>query len=512
MKNIPEPSDGDAPLSSAANGSEEESSRVFEKKAKTTKLLTIGGFSAILVLIFSLIFFQIASLKKQLAFMEGTLVSLEKGRQSFNMLKTTFPGVYELSIVAALDDFFEVDKRQQEFNKGSRDFLIARDKIIALGLDEEEKKLFQDLAASVERARPLIHSTFAAAGDAMGAPDLEKRRAGLVAKVEAAIGPYDDVVKAIERIAVKQIGAYKGKIIGIEENLDRTIFLLIALGLGAIVISGLIALFVVKRESASTTELINEVHIRRQAELAAELATRTKSNFLANMSHELRTPLNAILGFSEMFLNETFGPLGHGRYKEYAADIHHSGVHLLSLINDILDVSAIEAGKFELHEDFIDLFKLIDRSLRIIRPKATQGRIVLETSTGGDVPMIRADARRCRQMLLNLLSNAIKFTPPDGRVKTETRRGEDGTISITVSDTGVGMDEDGMKKALIPFGMVRRAYDGKHEGTGLGLPLTKFLIEAHNGHLEIKSAPGKGTAVTLIFPTARVVRNNMFHI
>lgn len=236
----------------------------------------------------------------------------------------------------------------------------------------------------------------------------------------------------------------------------------------------------------------------------AVVASRTKSDLMANMSHELRTPLNAIIGFSSMMKSETFGSLNE-KYKQYANDINISGEHLLDLINDILDASAIEAGKLKLVEENIDVGKVFEETLRMINDYADEGNIRLTCNTNDGLPEIRADKRRLIQILLNLLSNAIKFTPPSGEVSIIASLDGAGAHVFTVTDTGIGMDEEELVKAMSKFGQVDSSLSRKHEGTGLGLPLAKGLVELHDGSFEIKSEKGKGTTVTVLFPPERTV-------
>ena len=238
---------------------------------------------------------------------------------------------------------------------------------------------------------------------------------------------------------------------------------------------------------------------------AAEASARAKSDFLANMSHELRTPLNAILGFSGMMKAQMFGALGHAKYAEYVEDIHSSGEHLLGIINDILDVAAIEAGKVSLQEDTVVLSEACGACLRLVRPRAHRGHVRLTETIPDDLPPIRADERRLRQILLNLLSNAIKFTPPRGTVHLFLRIDPDGGLVIGISDSGIGMSPDDIAKALTPFGQVESGLARNHEGTGLGLPLTQGLVALHGGRLDITSEPGQGTTVLVCLPASRIL-------
>jgi PAS domain S-box-containing protein len=238
----------------------------------------------------------------------------------------------------------------------------------------------------------------------------------------------------------------------------------------------------------------------------AELANRAKSEFLANMSHELRTPLNAIIGFSEIIQSETFGPVGSPKYRDYVSDIHESGKHLLALINDVLDLSKIEAGQMQLHEQTIDVPAVIRSAMGFMAERAREGGVTLAAELGPDpLPLLLADRRMVMQILANLLSNAVKFTPSGGRVAVKAWYGPHGGYVVQVVDNGIGMALDDIPKALARFGQVDSGLQRAHEGTGLGLPLTKSLTELHGGSLDLQSEIGVGTTVTVRFPAERVV-------
>jgi signal transduction histidine kinase len=256
-----------------------------------------------------------------------------------------------------------------------------------------------------------------------------------------------------------------------------------------------------KRELQGTTENLT------RALDAAAAASQAKSQFLATMSHELRTPLNAIIGFSELLKGELFGPLGDARYKGYVNDVHRSGKHLLALVNDVLDFSKIDAGHLTLQDDQIDIGETLTTSLRMIEGQAANIGVVLENDIALDLPILRADERRIRQILLNLLSNAVKFTPRGGKVRL-IAFSDDKEFVVQVADTGIGMATEDIPRALERFGQLDSDLNRKYEGTGLGLPLTKKLAELHGGRLVIESELCVGTKVTVAFPAERMIKRS----
>ena len=255
---------------------------------------------------------------------------------------------------------------------------------------------------------------------------------------------------------------------------------------------------------ASKVQLTRRIEELEAAKLQAEAASKAKSDFLANMSHELRTPLNAIIGFSDLMQSEVLGPIGSDTYRGYVSDIHFSGCHLLEIINDILDVVRHESGKMELKEDTVPVEDLIADALRLIRPQAREAQVNLNWRPAATAfPELRCDRVRVRQILLNVLSNAVKFTEPGGciDIKTEVSSG----FELIVRDNGIGIRPEDIARILTPFGQVASVYS-RNQGAGLGLTLTKALIERHGGHLSLYSAPGLGTTVRLSFPADRLVK------
>ncbi|MDP6815151.1 MAG: CHASE2 domain-containing protein [Alphaproteobacteria bacterium] len=242
---------------------------------------------------------------------------------------------------------------------------------------------------------------------------------------------------------------------------------------------------------------------QRMAAEEAVAANRAKSEFLAAISHELRTPLNAIIGFSEMIKDEMFGPVGNEQYKNYSSDIYSSGRHLLAIINDILDIAKIEAGRAELEEDLVNIDHAVEAVLLLIGSRPEAEGLTLDRQVPEDLPPLIADAKAMKQILLNLVSNAVKFTE-EGSVVVAARLEDDGGLAIAVTDTGIGIARDEIENLAQPFHQVDSSLARKFEGTGLGLALSKSLMELHDGRLVIESVQGEGTIVTCHFPASRV--------
>ena len=242
----------------------------------------------------------------------------------------------------------------------------------------------------------------------------------------------------------------------------------------------------------------------RVAKDVAEEASRQKSEFLARISHELRTPLNAIIGFSEVMRMGQFGDIKNEKYRGYINDIHASGGHLLSLINDLLDLSKIEAGKLELNFTAVSVVDSAEHAMRLLQDVATRGRVLVRKSLPDNLPRVVADLRALRQVMLNILSNAIKFTDPGGQVIISGQLTRDGELTLSIKDTGIGMNSDQIKDALEPFKRVETA-GRETQGTGLGLSLTKALVEANRAKFNLSSESGRGTLIEIVFPTTRVL-------
>lgn len=252
-------------------------------------------------------------------------------------------------------------------------------------------------------------------------------------------------------------------------------------------------------------ELEEEKSISDEARHRAEAANKAKSRFLATMSHELRTPLNAIMGFSEVMHQEILGPLDNATYREYALNIHDSGSHLLNLINEILDLSRIEAGRYELHEEAIRLVDIAEDCHRLLKLRAEGKGLQIVEAYHPELPQVWADPRAIRQICLNLMSNALKFTPKGGRITVTIVPCEDGGQLLSVRDTGPGIPKDELPKVMQAFGQGSLAHQTAEGGTGLGLPIVKNLIELHGGAFELRSELRKGTEGVITLPPKRVL-------
>lgn len=309
----------------------------------------------------------------------------------------------------------------------------------------------------------------------------------------------DEAGKPVEKtIAVVEVIADVGDITA---NVGSLQYVVIGGAFGIfVVLFGILTFISIKSEKiiAKQYEANTELNM---AKAKAEADNEQKSLFLASISHELRTPLNAIIGFSEIIKDEVMGEIGNEQYKNYVKDIYHSGVHLLTLINEILDYSKAEAGKLELEYEEFDLNKLVISCLRLQEPRANNGSVTLEKELPSEHITIRSDSKRLKQVMLNLMSNAVKFTPPSGKVKVSAWRNvSDNRIGIEISDTGIGIAPKDLARAFSPFGQVDNALSRKYEGTGLGLPLTKKLTELMGGEMKVESEVNQGTKIVILLP------------
>ncbi|SMF46212.1 Signal transduction histidine kinase [Tistlia consotensis] len=290
---------------------------------------------------------------------------------------------------------------------------------------------------------------------------------------------------------------------------SRWLWVIVGCVLAVFAVGMVLALWTVRYEQALVESAAQIERARQEAvaaRRAAEQANHAKTLFLSNMSHELRTPLNAIIGFTQIMAREAFGPIDNPRYRSYLADIHRSSQHLFELIRDILDISRIESGEVEVRDAELDLAEAVGASLHLLRPKIEEKRISLQPRLAADLPRLRADPTLLRQILLNIVGNAVKFTPAGGEIRVEADWNPGTGISIRISDSGPGIEPELASRALEPFVQLKHAHDVAHEGTGLGLPIARRLMEAHGGRLTLVGRPPQGTTVVLDFPEARTIR------
>jgi signal transduction histidine kinase len=292
--------------------------------------------------------------------------------------------------------------------------------------------------------------------------------------------------------------------IPITHYLSNNFFLVMATTVG--LFSGYIQELYVRKSyvQKKIIEAKNKVMNRLLAE--AYSANRSKSEFLANMRHELRTPLNAIIGFSEIFAKQIIGPLGTPKYIEYAHDIHSSGIHLLSIINDILDLAKAESGKLDLSEDEVDLIRVVQRSMRMCEHRAQQRRLTITQKREQDPLRVIGDEKLLLQLTLNILSNAVKFTGDGGQIEISLKGDEENGIEMAIADTGIGIPTEDLERVLRPFEQIESTYTRKFKGTGLGLPYAVRVAELHGGRLTIESTVDKGTTVRIWLPPSRFVK------
>ena len=594
-----------------------------------TQFVLAGGFSTLLALMVVLTVMGAGVLTALYKDIEAVKNSSEKIRMVYIMRESIRRRSFSMMYVQTMTDFFERDEEQQKFNSYARNFLIARDRYIELGMTTEEEVILKRLRGQIRPSQGSVDEAMQLAIEGKNREFIETTILEAIRGQRPLMGALDNLVAFQERKSA-ELSA------DIQKQQERFKALLIFAAAVILVLGILIALFAYRRETYQTNQLVREITERKQAEEAAleaearlseilriapdavisigedmnillfnqgaehifgysaeeamgqpveilmpeffrkhhrtlieefsrsgdthrlmgrrqdliglrkdgtefpaaasvtkldlhggkiftvmlrditerkqaenrlmaakegaEEANRTKSEFLAAMSHDLRTPLNAILGFAEIISHQHFGP-NADKYQEYAEDIYSSGELLLSLVNDILDLSALEAGKRSLDKENISIPDIVTECEKIVEGRAQSHGVDLVTEVPKDLPPLYVDRRAAKQILLNLLTNSVKFTPKGGKVTLRTIAAN-GHYTIEVSDTGSGIPADKLATITDPFVRADTDPHTSQEGTGLGLTIVKSLVDLHDGELDIKSTVGKGTTVTVTLPTA----------
>lgn len=458
------------------------------RRAAQKKNLIVGGFVSVIFLMALVFYVALQGFQRVESYHRQHAVLEQKTRIVYQMREAIQKRSFSLSHLANLSDFFDRDEERQKFNGYARDFIMARTRLLELGNTEEEMQLLGRVTETIAEVQPVFERTveYIVENGPGGDSATKLMNDGYTEQVRV-LSLLDTLVETQEALRHQS----QLKIAGEKARIIPALSFATAI---ILFVSALIAVVVVRREGKLIKEL---VHARK----VADEANTAKSLFLANMSHELRTPLNAIIGFSDSLISGVFGKIQDARHTEYIEMINRSGSLLLSLVNDILDLSAVEIGKVKLNYETINAKALIKECVELVLPRAKERDMSVDIDVDGDGPSLMGDARRLRQVLLNLGTNAVKFTPDGGRVCFAVRVDEaSGNVLFTVSDTGIGMSEAEIRKALISFEQVHRGKLGKHEGAGLGLPLSKRLVELHGGALTLDSRSGVGTTVLVELP------------
>lgn len=489
----------------ASSGKKSES--VKDAESRVTLIL---GFVGIIVLLVSVAVIGIVRISE---INRGMKVIVTDNNVKARLINTMYNSARERTVVLLIminiEDPFERDEEYLRFNALGAKFAEARLEFNNMVLDDTESRLLEEQLKRVQHTVPLQEKVL----DAMVADDLET---AITILRNEALPSQNRILDQFRLMVDYQQDKTEKSLLAANKTYSESVTYITVLAMIASVVSILIAIFVVRKTHNSELALrqMNLTLEQRVAERTGKLETqavelkglrdeaveanRHKSEFLANMSHELRTPLNAVIGFSEVLKERMFGELNE-KQGEYIEDIHSSGRHLLSLINDILDLAKIEAGRMELNLSAFELPVAIENSLVLVKERASRHSITLQSHIDERLGQFVADERKFKQIMLNLLSNAIKFTPDGGQVSVLAVK-EDDVLKVSVQDTGIGIAVENLDKVFDEFQQVGSTSDMKHQGTGLGLALTRTFVEMHGGELHVESELNKGSTFIFTLP------------
>ncbi|CAA7616243.1 putative Histidine kinase [Magnetospirillum sp. LM-5] len=462
-----------------------------------SNVVLFGGLATIFACIATLVYLVSSYLDVSKAAYDQNIVLREKAKLAAAMREIVYYRTYMLSYVATIDDYFERDEERQKFNEHARHMIEARLELEQMGLNEVEQTFFARMGKAIMTMRPIVDHAMELAVENPGS------EAFLSAMREARTQQLD-LQNTIVEFADYYTTLSDRNSAALQNTLSGTLTRTLGLSGLVLVLTFAMGLAVLHSETRINRLLRTAVE-ERTAELRVERdradhANQFKSKFMASMSHELRTPLNAIIGFSDLIRSEVFGPITPARYVEYAHDICSSGTYLLSLINEILDLSKIEAGEYHLYPESFLVQEVAPEALTMLELQAARKGITLVNRMPDDLPGLWADRRTTKQILLNLMTNAVKFTPRGGTI-TLAATASGGFAEISVSDTGQGMTAAEAEAAMRPFVQIEHGSPAL-EGTGLGLPLCRSFAEMQGGRLSLFSEPGQGTRVSVTVPLA----------
>ncbi len=501
-----------------------------------TPLVLVAGFGAVIALMLALLYMVLSHAEAMRKTGQALLHIEEKTELAFTMREAMRKRSFSLALTQAMDDFFDRDAERQRFNFYARDFVVAREKLISLGIDSEEQAILDRFEGKIRTARPLVEDAMAAAVEGLRGPMVK-------ALIDRAVNAQNHLFEYLDRFVAVQKRLEGERLAQAERDGERALRFLVLFG-GLTPLIGLaIAVIVIRRERWHLNSLVNEIAQRKKAEYSvrelnasleervgrrtrelreevavrkkteidlrqakdeAEFANEAKSNFLASMSHELRTPMNAILGFSQVLLfdrNEKLLP----KQREYLDYIFKSGRHLLELINQVLELSKINSGKIDLSFGEVDPVALIEDSLAMVESMAEKRFIEIVRTYDGKTPYrLVTDGLRYKQVLLNLLSNAVKYNRTGGTITVGFDETPRNMARVTITDTGEGFSPDRLGELFQPFNRLGKEA-GRVEGAGIGLAITKELVEMMGGNMGCDSEVGRGSTFWFELPFEKSV-------